>query len=155
MGRGRPFPNRRAVMDAILERLSAGESLQSICRDEGMPSEYSVRAWAIDDVDGFSTQYARARELQYEYHAERLIELADAERLSKRRVVRADGSVEETELDHVDRSRLQIDTRKWLLSKLLPKKYGDKTTVDVNAQVSGSATYLAVIPAADAKPGGG
>jgi len=31
--------------------------------------------------------------------------------------------------DHVQRSRLRIETRKWILSKALPKIYGDKVAV--------------------------
>lgn len=112
--------------DAICARLADGESLSAVCRDEDMPAESTVRMWAMDDVCGFAAQYARARELGYEHHAEKILSLADECRPGVKRTTKPDGSVEEVEGDMVERSRLQIDARKWLLSKMLPKKYGDK-----------------------------
>ena len=45
----------------ICEKISSGESLRSICKGSGMPPEATVRNWAMDDVNGFAAQYARAR----------------------------------------------------------------------------------------------
>ena len=113
------------LAEEILERLADGDSLASICRDEGMPDERSVRRWARNHGE-FGDQYAIARRLGYEKRADELLEIAD------------DASADwiETEnghriLDnvHVHRARLMIDTRKWLLSKMLPKVYGDHVTV--------------------------
>lgn len=116
--------------NVICARLAEGESLRSVCRDDGMPSEAAVRAWALDDVADFAAQYARARELGYEAQAERIIELSDECRIGKKVTRKANGDVEEIEGDMVERSRLQIDARKWILAKMLPKKYGDK--LDLN-----------------------
>jgi hypothetical protein len=113
------------LAEEILERLADGDSLASICHDEGMPDERSVRRWARNHGE-FGDQYAIARRLGYEKRADELLEIAD------------DASADwiETEngnriLDnvHVNRARLMIDTRKWLLSKMLPKVYGDHLTV--------------------------
>lgn len=88
-----------------------------------MPDPAAVLIWAMDDKGpGFTQQYARARELGYQVMAEDLTEIAD------------DGTNDwqETETgqqpdhEHIQRSRLRVDTRKWLLSKALPKIYGDK-----------------------------
>lgn len=98
----------------ILERLADGESLAAICRDENMPGEKTVRAWALEDREGFSTRYARARELQAERWADEIVSIGDDV---------------PSDRDAVQRARLRVDTRKWLLSKLLPKKYGDRTEV--------------------------
>jgi hypothetical protein len=119
---GCPVTHTAELAEKICERLSGGESLRSICRDEAMPDERTVRRWALDDREGFSPQYARAREAQAHALADELLEIAD------------DGSNDwmvregKTELnsEHVQRSRLRSDTRKWLLSKMLPKVYGDK-----------------------------
>lgn len=126
--RGRPSKFDPEIAQAICERLASGVSLREICRTEGMPPESTVRGWAIDDVQGFSAHYARAREAQLETWADEIIEIAEdgsndwIERKGK------DGEVVDTVLDHehVTRSRLRIDTRKWLMSKLAPKKYGEK-----------------------------
>ncbi len=77
-----------------------------------------MRLWAISDVKGFSARYARACELRAERWAEEIVTIAD------------DGTgdewvdeqgVKHTNNDKVQRSRLRVDTRKWLLSKLLPR----------------------------------
>ena len=109
----------------MLERLADGDSLASICRDEGMPDERSVRRWARNHGE-FGDQYAIARRLGNEKRADELLEIADD--------ASADGI--ETENGHrildnvrVNHARLMIDTRKWLLSKGLPKVYGDHVTV--------------------------
>ena len=60
--------------------------------------------------------------------AEDIIDIADTPKVGQKTVSKATG-LEVTEGDMVDRSRLQVDARKWLLSKLAPKKYGDKVGV--------------------------
>jgi hypothetical protein len=100
-------------------------SLASICRDEGMPDERSVRRWARNHGD-FADHYAAARRLGYEKRADELLEIADdssADWIDTGNGNRVFDSV------HVNRARLMIDTRKWLLSKMLPKIYGDHVTI--------------------------
>lgn len=99
-----------------------------------MPTEAAVRFWVVDDVDGFAAQYTRAREIGYDVMAESIIELADKANIGQKSVSKATG-LEITEGDNVDRSRLQVDARKWLLSKMLPKKYGDKQQVELSGTV--------------------
>ena len=74
-----------------------------------MPAESTVRLWATEDRNGFSAQYARARDAQMDAMAEDILLIADEE------------NAEDTQ-----RAKLRIDTRKWLMSKMAPKKYGDK-----------------------------
>lgn len=124
--RGRPSTYTQEVADAICERLANGETLRAICRDEAMPPEATVRRWALDDVQGFAAQYARARDLGLDAMAEGLLEIADeADTVQK---VGADGETMEVAFDSVavQRNKLRVDARKWLLSKMAPKKYGDK-----------------------------
>lgn len=115
------------IAETILERLADGEGLIAICRDAGMPSDGAVRHWVESDHDGFATKYTRARARGYERLADEILELSD----DSRRDVRVGEDGREI-VDHevVARSRLRVDSRKWLLSKLLPKTYGDK--LDLN-----------------------
>lgn len=110
--KGRPSKFTQALADRICERLSAGETLRAVCRDEGMPHERTVRTWALHH-ETFSPQYAQARETGYATLADEILELADDKTADAKR------------------SRLQVDTRKWLLSKALPKVYGDKLAHEV------------------------
>jgi hypothetical protein len=56
-----PVPYSDEIGDSICDRLRDGETLNSICKTEGMPSEAAVRLWASEDTP-FAAQYARARE---------------------------------------------------------------------------------------------
>ena len=116
--RGRPSIFSPELADRLCERLADGETLRAICRDEGMPDERTVRRWALDDVEGFAGHYARAREIGYQGMADDLTEIADAK----------DGDPA--------RDRLRVDTRKWLLSKALPKIYGEKQLFDHNVTLT-------------------
>ena len=113
------------LADEILERLADGDSLASICRDEGMPDERSVRRWARSHGD-FADPYAAARRLGYEKRADELLEIADD---SSADWIDTGNGNRVLDNVHVNRARLMIDTRKWLLSKMLPKVYGDHLTV--------------------------
>ena len=112
--------------DTICKRLAEGESLRAICRGEGMPSQATVLNWADEQVSihpPFIEQYARARLLGYRALAEEIIEIADE--TGRDTYTDEDGN-ERTNHEVVARSRLRVDTRKWMLSKMLPKIYGDK-----------------------------
>ena len=118
------------VTDQICRRLAEGESLRSICRDEHMPAASTVLAWAKDTDSLFAEQYARAREVGYHALADEILDIADdgtndfVERKNK------DGSTSVVfDAEQVQRSKLRVDARKWLLSKMLPKQYGDKVAV--------------------------
>jgi hypothetical protein len=110
-------------MTEICRRLIDGESLLHICRTAGMPTEGTVRLWVRLDRDGCAAQYTQARELGYERLADQLLEIADD---GTNDWIDRDGE-RVWDRDHVMRSRLRVDTRKWMLSKMLPKVYGDRT----------------------------
>lgn len=107
------------LADAICELIAEGKSIRTICKVEEMPAMSTIFKWLSEQAK-FSEQYARAKEVQAEGFAEDLIEICD------------DTSNDVTgELDMpngvaVQRAKLRVDTRKWIASKLLAKKYGDK-----------------------------
>lgn len=115
------------IAETILERLSDGDRLRKICEDEGMPSRGAVQHWVVNDHEGFASRYARACEIGLQLMAEDTLDISDDGRND---VFTADDGDERTNHDVVARSKLRVDTRKWLLSKMLPKVYGDK--LDLN-----------------------
>jgi len=117
------------IGDHICERLASGESLRSICRDADMPALATVLRW-VAAVPLFCTQYSRAREEQAEAMVDEMLELANAPK---------DDSSEA-----INRARLQIDTRKWVAAKLRPKKYGDKSNVELTGAGGGAITVQRV-----------
>lgn len=130
-GKGRtPSKKTPENITEILTRLSLGESLRSICKDEHLPSITVFMEYLAADKE-LADQYARARERQADYLAEEIIEIADD---SSRDVVATedeDGNVtERVNHEHINRSRLRVDARKWYASKLAPKKYGDRQEIE-------------------------
>jgi hypothetical protein len=119
---GRPSDYTQETALAICDRLASGESLRKICDDDGMPDQKTVFRW-VHSFEEFRQQYARARELQMERWADEIVEISDDGR--------NDYDGQKTNSDHIARSRLRVDTRKWLMSKLAPKKYGDRMTTTI------------------------
>lgn len=113
------------LAEKILVAISEGETLKATCRKLDI-SHSTVLQWVRDDREGFANLYARSRQLQVEAWADLIV--AEAEDSSKDTVTltRRDGTEYEAP-DHewISRSRLRVDTYKWLMSKL-SKKYADK-----------------------------
>lgn len=133
----------QAVGEAICARLAKGESLRAICRDADMPSESSVRWWVVNDAQGFAAQYARARDIGLDCIAEEIREIADTPAPGEVSTTKEWGT-EIKRGDMLEHRRLQVDSRKWYLSKLAPKRYGDKQQVEHSGQltVSGLADRM-------------
>ena len=74
-------------------------------------------------------QYARAKELQAEYLLGESVEIADDGTNDWMERQRQDGSVA-VDHEHIQRSKLRVDTRKWAMSKMAPKKYGERVAME-------------------------
>jgi len=129
---GRPTKYSDEWARQFCDLISQGKSVVDICAMEGQPSRDSVYAWMRERED-FSDMYARAREERADRLFEELFEIADKP---------CTNQVE------VQQQRNRLDTRKWALSKLAPRKYGDRVEHDVKGgdfqpailiQVSGGA----------------
>jgi hypothetical protein len=121
---GRPSSYTPELADEIVERLSEGEPLASICRDEHMPAVRTVSDWK-EAHPSFSADFARAREEGEDYLAAECLEIADD---GRRDYHVSDDGREVVDHDHIQRSKLRIETRLKLLAKWNPKKYGDRLT---------------------------
>jgi terminase small subunit-like protein len=121
------------VMDEILRRLSHGETLRNVCASSpDFPAPATVIDWVHENRCGLTERYARARERQLEAWAEEVLDKADAT---------------STEQGAVQRDRLSVDARKWLLSKLKPEKYGDRLDVTSAGKPLTSASDLDIAKA--------
>lgn len=128
---GRPTSYSERIADLICDGLAEPRSLRSICLDDGMPSQSTVFRWLADDrYADFRERYARAREAQAEALFDEIIDIADDGTNDWVQRERDDGSTYDAfNAEHVQRSKLRIDSRKWMAGKLAPKKYGDAATV--------------------------
>lgn len=120
---GRPTIYSQELADVICDRIATSSlSLKKLCdNDEFMPYSGTVLRWLREKED-FRNQYARAKEEQADYLAEQILDIADDS--SNDTVMGEFGPMEHKEW--INRSRLRVDARKWIASKLKPKKYGDK-----------------------------
>jgi hypothetical protein len=123
----KPVRHSPKLGERICDELKAGRTLNAICKDEGMPDESSVREWAGNPEHEFAPKYARAREVGYQKMADDLLDIADDGRNDWIERETKDGkTIRVVDHENVRRSQLRVDTRKWLLSKALPKVYGEK-----------------------------
>ena len=111
-----------------------------------MPNRVTVYDW-LKTNDLFYNNYARSKDIQADLFAEEIIDIADDSELDRRTIVKPDGSeVEIVDQDHINRARLRVDARKWVASKILPKKYGDQLNVlnvnDIQADIKSIAIKI-------------
>lgn len=116
------------IANEICEAIStSSDGIRKLCKkNKHWPSMKTVFKWAIEHPE-FGEQYAKAKNRQVHVWGEEIISIADNK--SKDYYVDEKGNVKGN-LEHINRSRLRIDTRKWLMCKLLPKVYGDKANDD-------------------------
>ncbi len=120
---GRPTTYTRRLGLEICSRIALGEAVRNICADDTMPASSTIYLWLLDeDKKEFSDNYHRARNIQAELMFEELLEIADDG--TNDWMERRGETVEDKEV--TNRSKLRVETRKWYLSKVLPKKFGDK-----------------------------
>lgn len=100
--------------------------MRTIGAMDGMPHQATIMAWLDGSKPEFSEQYARAHEAYADKLAEETLTIADDS--SQDTYVDADGNVK-TDTEAIQRSKLRVDTRKWLASKKAPRKYGDKMAI--------------------------
>ena len=120
---GRPTDYTEELAAFICSEMASGRSLRSICMQEDMPSSSSVYLW-LSKHNRFSDNYAKAQIDRATAMAEEILDISDDS--SGDAIVQEDRIVPNSV--SVARDRLKVDTRKWLLSRMDPKRYGDKVT---------------------------
>lgn len=144
---GRPTDFTQAVADTICERIADGESLRAICDDDDMPGKSTVFRWLAAD-QSFQDQYARAREAQADSLVDDMLDIADDGRNDWIEKRNADGEaigwIENGEA--LRRSQLRIDARKWMASKMQPKKYGEKLDLNHGGKIDLTPTIVFEAP---------
>jgi len=124
------------VAKQILERVMLSQGIAEIGRDPNMPDKATIFRWLADN-DDFCDRYTRAKAVCADHMEEEILDIADNSANDYMERQNADGTTYEVvNSEHINRSRLRIESRKWLMSKLKPKKYGDRVNLDHGAQSS-------------------
>lgn len=113
------------IIDLILERISCGESVNAICSSPDMPTRSSFFRWLKDD-QSLLTRYKTALETRAYLFAEEIIHIVDEEPSRN-----ANGSMDSA---FVTWQKSRVDARKWIVSRMLPKIYGDKVGLTHNTE---------------------
>lgn len=126
----RPTDYTEIKADLICEQIATTNlSMKSICTMLEIPVGTAL-AW-LNKQKSFQEKYARAKEMQADLLAEEILDIADDGSNDFMTVVKGDLEYEVENKEWVNRSRLRIDSRKWIASKLKPKKYGDRMTQEL------------------------
>jgi hypothetical protein len=134
------------VFDEVCQRLEAGETLRQICRTPGFPGANAVVQWAERKPER-RERYAHARNKGLDAIAEEILDIADDGRNDWLEREAEAGRVEVAlNSEHVQRSRVRIDARKWLLSKLRPDKYGDVSALQLSGPGGGPVEVRTLMP---------
>jgi len=122
-------PFNQETFDEICEQIADGKSLREICQAENMPNKSSVFRW-LAKYPVLCDQYARAREAQADAIVDEILSIADDASTDFMERQTDAGASWAVNGEHIQRSRVRIDARKWLAGKLRPKVYGEK--LDLN-----------------------
>ena len=115
--------NKKEIFEKVFERISNGEALRNILKDEGFPRPTTFYHWLDKDEKG-QEQYTRACAYRADYLFEEILTIADTPEEGVTVKTSKQGK-ETTKADMLGHRRLKIDARKWLLGKMNPTKYGD------------------------------
>jgi hypothetical protein len=152
-GRTGQIPYTAEIEDLILGELKSGRTLTDICHDPDMPHVRSVHNWLAEDRDGFAARYKKAREIGCDTMADDMVDIADDR--SGDWIVRTnkDGTTDAIlDSERVSRARLRFEARRWRLSKMLPRTYGDR--LDLNAKHDSGDGWAELLKAVDGKTRG-
>lgn len=109
------------IFNEVIELVESGKPIRQVTKIKGMPSNTTFYKWLEEDKKK-AERYARACEVRADVIFEEILTIADKQGED---IIIVDGK-EVTNHNVVSRNRLQVDARKWVLSKMQPKKYGDK-----------------------------
>lgn len=124
---GRPSSyNKDIAAELLSEIASTNQGLATICKQKDYyPDPKTVYRWLLD-VEEFRQNYTRAKEDQSQVLEDEILAIADETHLGEITTDKGNGFVEVQRKDMIEHRKLRIESRKWLLTKLKPKKYGDK-----------------------------
>jgi hypothetical protein len=126
------------IFNYVCDEIEKGRALRNVLKDEKMPSTSTFYQW-LDNNTEKAKQYARATEVRADIIFDDILSIADE---NSNDTYINDNGIEVVNSDVIQRSRLRIDARKWVLSKLNPKKFGDKIQTEHSGEVTTNVISL-------------
>lgn len=133
---GRPTVYTPELAERICKAVgSCTLGLKEICEDNpDFPCRDTINEWRYDHPR-FSDMYRVAKQMQADLLAEEILEVSDKATNDWMERNDPDNPGWIVNGEAIARSKLRVDTRKWIACKLLPKVYGDKKEVESNTKV--------------------
>lgn len=139
---------KKEIIEYILEEISIGNlSLRKATRKAigffklNALSHTTVQRW-IESI-GYSDQYTRAREQRADNIFEEILDIVDCE---DNDIIIDENGNQRANNDVIQRDRLRVDARKWMLGKMSPKKYGDKLDITTDGEKVESGVTIFQLP---------
>jgi hypothetical protein len=126
------------IFNYVCMEIEKGRALRNVLKYENMPSTSTFYQW-LDNNSDKAKQYARATEVRADVIFDDILSIADE---NDNDTYVNDNGIEVVNNDVIQRSRLRIDARKWVLSKLNPKKFGDKIQTEHSGEVTTNVISL-------------
>ncbi|PHS61779.1 MAG: hypothetical protein COB09_17070 [Thalassobium sp.] len=131
---GRPTGYNEENVTKLCLAIAQGEGLESVCKPDDMPGASTVYAW-LNKYPEFQEKYACAREAQAERYLDEIIDIADDSGFDYKKTASGEVLVNG---DAIQRANLRVNARKWAMSKLNPKRFGDKVTQELSGPNGGA-----------------
>jgi hypothetical protein len=128
---GRPPIYTVELAEKICFELAQGKSLRTVCKMDGIPDGSTIFSW-FRLHEEFSKQYARAKQEAADAMAEDILDISDdnSEDEETRINSKTGEKYQVVNQDNIQRARLRVDTRKWLMAKMKPKKYSERLELE-------------------------
>lgn len=129
--KGRPSDYTPELAAELCSQLAEGKSLRTVCLSDDMPHKSTIFRWlsianSAEWAEDFRDQYARAKQEAADAMADEILDISDDGSNDWMTINKYGGEFEVVNQEAVQRSKLRVDTRKWLMAKMKPKKYGEK-----------------------------
>lgn len=145
---GRPTDYTEDKASLVLAMMTEGMSIKKICETPGLPDPRTIYRW-LSANETFRQNYAKAQIDRATVFAEEILEISD----DSSDDILVDGDRISPNSVSVSRDKLKVDTRKWLMSRLDPKRYGDKITQEHTGADGGPVQFVTIYDATPTKPG--
>lgn len=147
---GRPSMYTQELADEICSLLAEGKSLRAICgleseKNHKFPNKATIFRW-LRTNEAFRDQYTRAKQESADALVDEMLDIADDGSNDLMTITKGDRDYEIENKEVTNRSRLRVDTRKWIASKLKPKKYGEKLDLTSDGKALPTPILANVIP---------
>lgn len=137
-GPGQPTIFTEELADEICYRISCGETIAAICREEDKPSRMTIHRWMCSKPD-FAAQLQHAIEIRADHWVDEILSISDDSKDDTIKVVIDEGELKIfPNTAKIQRDRLRVDTRKWAACKLYRRRYGDQQQIEHTGKEGGA-----------------